>query len=192
MDLPPPNYTQTTDAIVQCGISRSKISIRYEDELQSDEITISDLGTVSDGKLRCLKSTVHPFYILTIQNEKQRGEFYEFSEREDRPKRLADAREWLRSRGLLEQVPTFDPKQGIAAFAAELEGACGLRPGSALMMHGSSALTVRPEFILSKSFTTLGESLYCLTQMFAASNAADNGVRFVFIGNEAVSESNEK
>ena len=191
IDLPPPGYAQTIEAIVQCDISRANIRIAYEDELQSDEITIADLGTLTDKKLQCLKAAVHPFYILTIRDNVQQAAFYEFSRNEERPKEQAKAREWVRSKGLLDRLPSFDPKQGISVFGVALEKACGLKAGSALMPFGQSSLTVRPDFIRNDKFKKLGDSLYCLTQMFAASNANEHDIRFAFIGNEAFRESDE-
>ena len=191
IDLPPPNYEQTIEAIVQCEIPRANISIAYQDYLQSDEITISDLGALTTEKLRCLKSAAHPFYILTIEDEAQRTAFYRFSERDDRPQRLAEARDWLRTNGMLDRPPSYDPRLGINAFAIALETACGLAPGSALAPHGASALAIRPDFVLSQDFEALTGPLTCLNQMFTASNAAEHEISFVLIGNAALSKSNE-
>jgi len=191
IDLPPPSYEQTIEAITHCDIPRANIHIKYQDYLQSDEVTISDLGPVTDAKLRCLKGAVHPFYILTIENPAQQAAFYEFSEREDRPKRKAEAREWLQSKRLLNRVPTYDPKRGLPDFAVSLEAACGLKPGSVLMADGDW-LTVRPNALSAKSFEKSSETLACVTRMFAASDASEKGVKFGFIGNEAVAEKDKK
>ncbi|WP_326524291.1 hypothetical protein [Sphingomonas sp.] len=184
IDLPPqPGYENTIEAIVQCGILRPGIRIKYEDELQSDEIRISDLGTPTDQKLRCLKAAVHPFYILTIENDAQRTAFYEFSERENRPQRKAEALAWLISKRLQDRVPSFRPEQGVGAFAVALEHACEIKPESALTVHGALIAT-RLDFVSNKNYNNLGDNLACLMNMFTASNANEHGVRFGFIGNE--------
>jgi hypothetical protein len=192
IDLPPPTYEQTIEAIARCDIPTANIRITYEDYLQSDEVTISDLGELTDEKLQCLKAAVHPFYILTLQDEAQRAAFYKFSKREDRPKQRAEAREWLRSKDLLDRLPTFDPKQGIQDFSVALELACGLEPGSALMVREAASLAVRPDFVLGNKFKKSADALYCLTQMFAASDASEHGFDLFFIGNAAYVEEDKK
>jgi len=192
IDLPPPSYEQTIVSIVQCGVPRANIRIEYADYLQSDEITIADLGGVTDQKFGCLKASVHPFYVLTLVNVDQRAAFYRYSEREDRPKARAAARTWARSRGLSDRVPMFDPKLGIRKFAAALESVCGLRRGRALTTMGGTFLTVLSDFFSMKPFERSTRSLECITQMFAASNAPENGVQFGFIGNEAIAEEEKK
>ena len=191
IDLPPPTYERTIEAIVRCDIPRGNIQIKYEDYLQSDEVTITDLGEVSEAKLRCLKNAVHPFYVLTIEDETQRAAFYEFSEREDRPRQRAEAQDWLRSQGLLDRLPSFDRNQGISEFAKSLERSCGLREGSALLAYGASSLTLLPEFHASDDLEMSAKALHCLLRMFAASDASEHGIRFGFIGNEAIHEGDE-
>ena len=192
IDLPTPNYEQTIEAIVRCDISPPNIRIKYEDYLRSDEITISDLGPISDEKMRCLTRAVHPFYVLTIADPVQQSALYEFSRREDRPKELADAREWVRSKGMSAKVSAYSAVQNLEIFAAALERACGLKQGSALMESGSSSLVVRPDFLLGTSFKKSAASLECLTKTFAASDATEHGVRLGFIGNEAFVEEEKK
>ena len=194
IDLPPPTYQQTIESIAQCGIPRVGIKIAYQDDLQSDEVTIDDLGAVSDEKLRCLKNAVHPFYILTLTNGAQQVAFYEFSRREDRPKRKAEAREWARSKGLLNRVPSFDRERGLKAFAAATEETCGIKQGSALMLAGESALTFQPNFLWGTNFKKSAEELQCLSQIFEASDAYEHGISFniVFIHNQVVAEPEEK
>ena len=188
IDLPPPNYEQTVAAIVKCAIPHANIRIAYERELQSDEVTITHLGQLTDAKLHCLKAAVHPFYLLTIADQEQRAAFYDFSRREDRPREKADATEWLRQRGLLDRLPRFEPYERLEQFAERFEIACGIDRGKGLMMLGPSSLTVRPDLVQTSDFEKSGEHLYCLMQMFAASNANEHGVSFGFVGNEAYAE----
>jgi hypothetical protein len=188
IDLPPPSYEQTIEAVEKCGVARSSIRIAYEDYLQSDEVTINDIGVVSDDKLRCVRKAIHPFYILTLVNSEQQSAFYELARKDDRPVYRQQAREWVKVRGWIARVPVFEEVEGIEAFAQALEGACELKAGSAIVANGSRTLTVRPDFFTRSSFEQSGKALECLTQMFAASNADEHGVRLVFIGNEAVVE----
>ena len=192
IDMPPPSYEQTIEAIAKCDIPRRHVSIKYEDYLQSDEVTISDLGALNDEKLRCLRAAVHPFYILTIGDQVQQTAFYDFARREDRPRELAEAREWVRSKGRLANLPSYDSTQKLEIFAVALESACGLKQGNALMENGPSSLIVRPDFLIGRSFEKSAVAVECLTKMFAASDATEHGIRLGFIGNEAVVEENTK
>ena len=192
IDLPPPTYAQTIEAIAKCDIPPVNIRIAYQDYFQSDEVTISDLGSLTDVKLRCLKAAIHPSYILTIENQSQRAAFYEFSRREDRPREQAEGRDWLRSKGLLDKVPSFDSKRGLGAFAKALEAACGLQAGVALTANGASWLIIRPDFLSIKTFKKSGEAFWCLMQMFAASDASEQGASLGFIGNEALVDDDKK
>lgn len=184
IDLPPPSYEQTIEAIVRCEIPRGGARVAYADYLQSDEVTIPDLGKVTDDKLRCLKGAIHPFYILTIEDMAQRAAFYEFSEREDSPKQKADALDWLRAKGLLGRLPLFNSGQNLDAFAVAVELACGLEAKSSLMVVDKSWITIKPEASSIETFEKSALNLECLMNMIAASNARENGIRFGFVGNE--------
>ena len=193
IDLPPPpNYEQAIEAIAQCEIPRENVQISYQDYLQSDEIRISDIGIVTEEKLRCLNNAVHPFYVLTLVDKRQMNKFYSVVEIEDRSKRKAEAREWLRANDLLERMPEFDPARGLGEFAAEVEKACGLDRNSALILLEDTGLALDPDFIRSVDFMKRGEAFMCLGRMIAASNADEHGISLGFIGNEHIRESDEK
>ncbi|MFM9853602.1 MAG: hypothetical protein ACKVOJ_12480 [Sphingomonadaceae bacterium] len=186
IDLPPPSYQQTFEAVVNCGIPRSNIRINYEDYLQSDVVTISDLGKITDTKLRCLRTSVHPFYVLTLENEAERTRFYEFSRREDRPREKVKAVEWLRARGILDGLPMFDPEMDLKHFATALEAGCKVAQGSALAISGPKALAFRAG-LFRENVEANNDIALCLTMMFAASEATESDVRLVIVGNEASS-----
>ena len=140
IDLPPPSYEQTIEAIHQCGVARSSIRIAYQDYLQSDEVTISDIGAVSDEKLRCVRKAVHPFYILTLAKSEQQSAFYELAGKDDRPVYRQQAREWVQAKGWTDRIPVFDEGEGIEAFARALEGACDINAGRAIVANGGPEL----------------------------------------------------
>ncbi len=188
IDVPPPSYEQTIEAIAKCDIPRSNISIKYEDYLRSDEVTISDLGKVDDAKLRCLKAAVHPFYILTLAEPAQQAAFYEFARREDRPAEKAAALEWARSRKLIDKVPNYIRDESLQSFGNRLETACGIQPGSTLEVFNGDFLTIRRDVILGGDFKKLSGKTECLMNVFTASDAQEHGIRFGFVGNEAFVE----
>lgn len=188
IDVPPPSYEQTIETIAKCGIPRANIRVQHEDLLQSDEVTISDLGEVNDSKLRCLKKAVHPFYILTLSDPVQQSAFHDFSRREDRPAEKAAALEWARARKLTDKVPNYVRDETLKSFGERLEAACGLRPGSTLEVFAGDFLTIKREVILASDIQKLGHLTECVMTMFAASDASEHGVKFGFIGNEAFAE----
>lgn len=192
IDLPPPTYAQQTELLVHCEIPRANIRIAYEDYLQSDEITISSLGAITDEKLRCLKVALHPAYILTIKDEVQQSAFSKLSRLIDRPDEIAGALKWLRSKGFEGQVPSFDAEKGLDAFAHEVEDACGFKRGSAFMENGGSMLAVRRDFMPEGDFEQISDAIGCLMSMFSASNAVESGISLGFIGNAARGEQDKK
>ncbi len=188
IDLPPPSYEQTVQAITSCGVEDSKIRIKYEGYLQSDEVTISDVGEVTDDKLRCTRKAVHPFYILTLEKPEQQTAFYDLASKDDRPAQLQKAREWAQSQGKIAQMPVFSESEGVSAFVRALERSCDLKSGSVFAVKGSRFLALQPELVSQLSFEQSSKVLECVMQMFAASNADEHGISFGFIGNEATVE----
>jgi hypothetical protein len=183
--MPPPTHEQTMEAIVACGVPAVNIHISYEDDLQSDVVSISNLGGSDEARFRCLRQAVHPSYVLEIEDEDQRIAFHSFSEREDRTRWRAEAIEWLRQYGMMDRVPQYDPVRGVEEFARELEAACSIPEGTALETVGSFAVAFRRDF-LARGFgghTHVDQT--CLSRMFSASNAADHDVHLVVIGQAA-------
>ena len=190
--MPPPSYEQIMEAIVDCGVPAANIRISYEDELQSDVVSISNLGGSDEARFRCLRQAVHPFYVLEIADENQRIAFHSFSEREDRPRWRAEAIEWLRERGLLDRVPQSDPVRGVEEFARELEAACSIPEETALETVGSFSLTFRRDFLERGFGGDTHVECTCLSRMFSASNAAEHDVHLVIVGHMAMPEDGDR
>lgn len=186
--VPPPTYEQVIEAITACGVPASTIRISYEDDLQSDVVTIGDLGGVDGDRLVCVQRAVHPFYIVEIENGEQRRAFQAVTDVETRRWARAEAIEWLEANEMLGRVPRFNPEQGLESFARSLEAACGLPSGSALEVVTESGLTLRREFLQENLAAGTYDGAACLMRMIAASNADEHNVRLAFIGNEAMSE----
>lgn len=186
--LPPAGYEQTVEAIAACGVPKGNIRIAYADELQSDVVTISDLGEVSEVKFQCLHQAIRPFYTVFIEAADQRVAYYSFVDREDRKRARTEAIVWLRSREMLDLVPRFDPEEGLERFAMAIEAVCSIRSGSALKALGSTTLTFRRGF-LDGALDNDMDMLTCLRHVYSASNADENGVRLGFVGNAPLGDS---
>ncbi len=186
--LPPPAYEQVIEAVAACGVAVASVHIAYEDELQSDVVKIADLGGIDEERLACVRRAIHPFYIVEIENEDQRRAFYALADHENRRQLKEEAVSWLRTNGMLERVPSFEPERGVKAFAQSVETACGLSPGSALEPVGENMLTFRREFLQRNLAASEYDGTACLMRMIAASDADEHDIRLAWIGNAAFNE----
>ena len=186
--LPPPGYEQTVEAIAACGVNAVNVRITYEEELQSDVVTVNDLGGTELARLGCLRRAVHPFYILEIAPVDQRTAYAAYDYRESTREWRAEALAWLDAERLSDRVPAYDPATGVEAFARAVEAACSAPSETVLEAVGTTALTIRRSFIEGDMAAGNDDRLTCVSNMIAASNAGDHGVEFGFVGNEAVGE----
>ena len=183
-----PTYEQTVAALAACGVPAANVRISYEDDIQSDFISISDLGGTDEARLGCVNRAYHPSYLLVILDADQRGAYGEFAAREEQARYKAEAVRQLKTLGMLDRVPRYDPRKGLTAFAHGLEAACGVRAGLALETFGSAGLTFRLSFLGNFMATNSYDQFTCLGRMHAASNADEHGVILAFVGNAAATE----
>ena len=191
MRAPPPTYERTIAAIAACGIAAAQVRITYEDELQSDIVTVADLGGSDEARFRCLREAVHPYYILDVYSAPQRDSYLAFAAREYRREARAQALAWLEAKGKLAAVPHYDPGKGLERFARGLEAACSIREGSVLDVTPRSGLFFRRSFVEQLHFDT-SNRFDCLIHMIAASNAGRHDVHLTAIGGEASQTENRK
>jgi len=185
----PPTHERTVAAIAACGVPAAQVRITYEDELQSDLVSIGDLGGSDEARFRCLRDAVHPDYILDIFGAPQRDSYYAFQTREYRRTAKVEALAWLEARNKLDAVPHYDPAMGLEKFARALEAACSIRQGSAIEVVGSSGVAFRRSFI-EKLTLDVSDAFDCLIHMSAASDAEEHGVGLTLVGNEAYQTGN--
>jgi hypothetical protein len=192
VDLIPPIdpaiHQQLERAVEACGLSPADVTITYEDWLQSEQILVKS-KSLSDEQLRCLSSIerASPHPIVVIANADLTKRNIELQHERDR----ADAKQWLRERGLFDSLPEYDPKsETVPEFAKRMERFCGIKPGSVLTLHELGVLTFKPEWAETqlRGGVKLGhDKFWCLMHSLSASNLEEHGVRFAIIGNEAYS-----
>lgn len=187
-----PTYEQTVAAVAACGVPAAEVRITYEEELQSDLVRIGDLGSSDEARFRCVRKSVHPYYILDVYSAPQSDAYSEFADREYRRQAKAEAVVWLGARGMLGKVPRYDPAKGLSAFARALEAACSVRKGSTLETLGEEGLTFRLSFARRAFEKDTYDQFNCLTKMIAASDADKHGVQLMFVGNEAYQTENQR
>ncbi|HEX8263423.1 MAG TPA: hypothetical protein VF547_11170 [Allosphingosinicella sp.] len=183
--IPAPTREQTAQAIAACGVPAANVRITYEVDLESDLVSISDLGGTDEARFRCLKRSVHPVYLVDVSAAPQSAAYRAFADREDRRKAKAEAIAWLDARGKLGKVPRYDPAAGLDRFARDVEAACGVREGIALETFGRTRLGYRRRFFDEIMETDPHDQFLCLHEMVAASDADKHEIDFMFLGKAA-------
>lgn len=120
---PVPTNEQTVAAVAACGVPASKIRISYEDEFQSEVVTISDLGGTGKARMDCVRKAVHVSYVVLIDLEDQRRAYYGLDRRQAR-------------------IPA-SRLTSVQGRLAEIAASCGL-PAQALELSGAGVIRFRP------------------------------------------------
>ena len=183
--IPAPTHEQTLQALAACGVPAANVRITYEEELESDLVSISDLSGADEARFRCLKRSVDPVYLVDVSAAPQSAAYRAFADREDRREAKARAIAWLGERGMLGRVPRFDPAAGPDKFARAVEAACRVREGSALETFGRTGLAYRRNFFDEIMDTDPEDLFVCLYEMVAASDADEHDVSLMLMGNAA-------
>ena len=185
LEIRGPTHEQTVRAIAACGVPAANVRITYEAELESDLVTIGDLGGSDEARFRCVKHAIHPVYLVDVSAAPQSAAYLAFDDREDRRQTKAKAIEWLDARGMLGRVPRFDPAAGLDKFARDVEAACQVREGSALESFGRTRLGYRRPFFDAILESDPDDQFLCLHEMVVASDADKHDVDFMFVGKAA-------
>jgi len=188
----PPSHDQTIEAIARCGVPASKIQIIYEEEIQTDTVSIDELSEApSEARMTCIYRATMPFgYHVRFANADQDGLFRNWAGAEARGWARLEGRKWLQDRGLLDGVPTYSPDESdLSTFLSEVESYCSVERGSALEVVNDGFITLQAGFMQSiHGVPGPSETFTCLTNVLAASNLAEAGIRFGFIAHGAISE----
>jgi hypothetical protein len=167
------------ERLAACGLPLA--SVRYNEELQQEVLTLAVAAPLSDETLACADKAVS-FYELELPADLQQ-----------RYERLRDARitalsqqeaeRWLAKRGLLSKLP---PKVAVrrvdATLARRIERVCGLRAKGALRAeHG--LMTLNMDWLERSLEPNMREeeAMTCLLHAITLT-----GVKLAFFGNEAV------
>jgi hypothetical protein len=133
-------------------------------------------------------STPYPLVLFEDSKVSQRS-----LELETQEARTA-ARDWLQDRGLLADLPIYDPtRENLSAFGRRMEKYCGYEPGDLLIQYAPELLTVRLDWAerqLQQSAPSRQDAakFECMMNAMSASNLEDHRARFGFIGNEVYEE----
>ena len=185
--FPSPSVTSplvARQAVVTCGVAASDVQIKFDRTLQEDVITVSSSGRPSDEQFACIATaSLRSVYYVTFSRPKEQASYNRIYYRLADEKDHADSRRVMADHDLLSRLPAYNPAKGdLRAYAGQLELLCGISPGSVLALATPTLLTSK----VSGLETIKDDQFGCLTSAIAASNLADYGIRFGFIGNEAM------
>jgi len=164
----------------QCGLGPA--TVRYEDELQSDILTVANVASASDSQLACLDKAAGWGIFVELSPDLQ-PRFDAIRGARASAMMFEEAREWLSARGLLAQVPKYVPgTTDEAAFTRDVEQLCGPQAKGAFQsQYGFHAMS--PEWAQKMGMPPKSEYFdvfACLTNVMTVA-----GFKVMFIGNEA-------
>lgn len=172
----PANAQIALERAAKCGVHSA--TSRYEEELQSDIITVRYSKQPSWSQLACLDKAVG-FGIFVELAPTVQPRFDAIREARATKILTRVSKEWLAARGLLAKVPRY--KAGVtddASFTRALEQLCGSRAKGAFQSeYGFDALS--PEWVKSRDILDGDKDVFaCLGH-----GATVAGFKFGIIGN---------
>jgi hypothetical protein len=196
MDMPPAGPAQAIQAVRQCGLPPSSIRIRHDKMLQSDVIVVGRLRSKPrEPVLKCVYVTASARgYDVEFKDRIAHNAYGMLAFEEGRKKANSEGRRWLEERDLIAGMPLYRAGQmEITGFARAVESHCSVERGSALEVAGPDALTLRRDYFGEfPASADKSDKVICLINVLAASDLAQGGVRFGFVGNEAYRKSRKR
>lgn len=188
IDMPPaspPSQEQVIEQrLIECGLNAKGISVKYEDYLQSIEITIRINAGATVDHFKCIKDAAG-YEIVTFEDTNMYISYNEYASELVRPQILDDFKVSLEEKGLLKGFPERRKFENLSEYAKALEIHGGLKPGTALRVSGDGIVFDPPHN--DKNPADFMERYSDLLAIIGYSSALER-LNFGFIGNAAVSE----
>jgi hypothetical protein len=164
----------------RCGLG--PVTIRYEDELQSEILSAPNAASATETQLRCLDDATG-FGIFVELPRSAQLRFDAIREARASEMMKVEAREWLSKRGLLERVPRYVAgTTDDIAFTREVEQLCGPQTKGAFQsQYGPHALS--PEWVRKLGLPPKDQDMEVMSCLLNVTTVA--GYELGFIGNEA-------
>lgn len=180
--VPPPAYELVlAQKLLQCGLRKGGLTVKYEDELQSVEIVIGKEAGASAEHFDCIKQAAG-YEIVTFKDPELQQAYEDRVFETQRPKMLVDARAELERRGVLDGFPERSKFGSAKLFAEALERQCGMKPGS-FFVQSQWGLIGQPK--LGRQSKADEDKMSCLMAAIMYVSAKGEDFKFGFIGNEA-------
>ena len=169
--------------LIACGLDPSGISVRYQEHLQSDVITLSPAAGASETKFECIYKAARGSFV-EFDDKVLGSEYSAFEEREAGEWMRGEATAWLKAHNQFEGAPTLLPKQNPEVWARAVEHFCGFQPGEAIEFVEPTLMTLRHSIMTFPSDPRAD----CLMYVIWLSDLKASGIEFGFVGNKAYSD----
>lgn len=184
--LPPQAPEQVIEQrLVDCGLSRSGFTVKYEDYLQSIEIVITPHAGAREQHFSCIREAVE-HEIVTFTDPGMQKAYSDYVSELLRPQMLDRATAELKKRGLLKNFPDRNGFASLELYAQALERHSGLAPKSALRVEGEKVVFDPPRG--HRNFRNFDERYSSLLAVIMFASARGDFKNFAFVGNEAFAE----
>ena len=168
--------------LVDCGLVRTGISVKYEEELQSIEAIIRPEAKANQDHFACIKDAIG-HELVTFTDGAMYDAYNEYAAEAARPQMLASLTAALQERKLLQGFPIRSDFPSLSEYARALEKHAGTKPGAALRFEGDAIVFDPPHTATPPADFAAEYSDLLSVVMFAS---VRDHISFGFIGNEAV------
>lgn len=182
-ESPPAHEQVITQKLLACGLSKSGLSVSYQDELQSYEIVISPTANATPEMFACIRDAVSSESV-TFEDPELTKAYFDFVSEALRPQIIASAETALAELGLLKGLPRRADFASDTLFAAALEEHCGLTKGEVIRPFGGM-LVLQPPIDSHPDFASAAKRYACLLSAMTLAGARGD-IKFGFVGNQAV------
>ena len=172
--------------LVACGLNPIGISIRYENDLQSEVVKLSRPAAVSEAHFECIYEAARGAFV-EFDDQKIKSAYAAFEEKAAKSWMRKESISWLKAHGKYENVPVLFLGQDPRMWARAVEAFCGLREGEAIEFPRSEFMTLKRSFLSMPPRPELD----CLMNVIWLSDFSASGVSFGFIGNEAFAKEHQ-
>lgn len=155
--------------------------------MQSDVLSIAASSGATDEMFKCIRSAAWPRAMVGFEEPEIGARYQAYDNAQSGALIKAMAQEKFRKAGKLDTLPIYSAGRPLSEYLNSLEAFCGLDPGSAFEVMGPGSFTYKRDFLT----IPVQPGAECLTDAVMASNLEEFGMRFGFIGNEAVEERKE-
>lgn len=184
-EIPPAVEEQILrDGLVECGLKAAGISMVYDADVQGYVITIASAAGAKPEHLDCIETAARGADVA-FGDEALDSAFTERRFARAKALWLAETKETLRKRGLLEGLPKRADFSSVEEFAKALERHCGFAAGAVLRVRNGEAVFWPENMRQSKKDY---ERLAALMAAVTYATAESGDLKIGFVGNEYVAD----
>lgn len=181
-DVPPAAEEQILrEGLAGCGLKAAGVAMVYDEDIQGYVITIGLAAGATATQFECIESVARGNSVAFEDKELVRT-FDKASYAHAKALWLAEAKETLRKRGLLDGLPKRSDFASVEQFAVAMERHCGFAAGSILKARDGD-IGIQPDNIREgkEDFERLSALMAAVTYATAESGDFKMG----FVGNES-------